>query len=159
MGKTGITKEFKEFIARGNVLDMAVGIVVGTSFGAIAQSLASDVLMPPIGVILGNVDFSNLFVVLKAGDPAPPYATLADAQAAGAVTLNYGAFANTVVSFLIIAVAVFLVVRTANRLRRQAPPEPTTATEKPCPYCTMSIPIGATRCPHCTSALQETVAG
>ncbi|HML95865.1 MAG TPA: large-conductance mechanosensitive channel protein MscL [Thermodesulfobacteriota bacterium] len=123
-------KEFREFAIKGNVVDMAVGIIIGTAFGTIVQSLVNDVIMPPIGLVLGNVDFSNLFVVLKEGVPPGPYAALADAQTAGAVTINYGAFINTVISFLIVAFAVFVLVKNINRLKRQseeappAPPEP-----------------------------------
>jgi large conductance mechanosensitive channel len=147
-------KEFKEFAVRGNVIDMAVGIMLGTAFGAIVKSLVSDVIMPPIGLALGNVDFANLFFLLKAGDPAGPYTSLADAQAAGAVTINYGVFVNTIISFIIIAFVVFLIIRYINQLKREEeapPPEPTT---KDCPYCLSSIPIKATRCPHCTSELE-----
>jgi large conductance mechanosensitive channel len=147
-------KEFKEFAVRGNVVDMAVGIILGTAFGAIVKSLVSDVIMPPIGLAMGNVDFANLFFLLKAGDPAGPYASLADAQAAGAVTINYGVFVNTIISFIIIAFVVFLLVRHINRLKREEevpPPEPTT---KDCPYCLSNIPIKATRCPQCTSELE-----
>ena len=146
-------KEFKEFVLRGNVLDMAVGIIIGAAFGTIVASLVNDVIMPPIGLLLGGVDFSNLFILLKAGSPAAPYASLADAQAAGAVTINYGVFINAVVSFLIVAFVIFLLIRTINRLRREEeapPPEPTT---KECPYCLSTIPIKATRCAHCTSEL------
>jgi large conductance mechanosensitive channel len=143
-------KEFKAFALRGNVLDLAVGIVIGAAFGTIVKSLVDDVIMPPIGLALGNVDFANLFALLKAGPKAPPpYASLADAQAAGAVTINYGQFVNNVVTFIIVAFAVFLVVRLANRLKPQdASGAPTT---KDCPYCRMAIPVGATRCPHCTT--------
>jgi large conductance mechanosensitive channel len=145
-------KEFKEFIMRGNVLDLAVGFIIGGAFGTIVKSLVDDVIMPPIGLALGNVDFSNLFVLLKEGGKAPPpYASLADAQAAGAVTLNYGVFFNSVIAFLIIALAVFLVVRVANRMRPPAKPPVTT---RDCPYCKMPIPVGATRCPECTSELK-----
>jgi large conductance mechanosensitive channel len=146
-------KEFKEFAIRGNVVDMAVGIIIGAAFGTIVKSLVSDIIMPPIGLLLGNVDFTNLFAVLKEGSAAGPYASLADAQKAGAVTINYGIFVNTIISFLIVAFAVFLLIRQINRLRRAEealPPEPTT---KDCPYCLSSIPIKATRCPHCTSEL------
>jgi large conductance mechanosensitive channel len=143
--------EFKKFIMRGNVLDLAVGIIIGVAFGAIVKSLVDDLIMPPMGLVLGNVDFSDLFVLLKEGAKAPaPYATVADAQAAGAVTLNYGLFINQVVSFLIVAFAVFLVVRLANRLQG---PAPAAVTTKDCPYCKTSIPLGALRCPHCTSEL------
>jgi large conductance mechanosensitive channel len=149
-------KEFKEFILRGNVLDMAVGIIIGAAFGTIVTSLVNDVIMPPIGLLLGGVDFSNLFVLLKAGSPVAPYASLADAQAAGAVTINYGVFINAVISFLIVAFVIFLLIRSINRLRREEeapPPEPTT---KECPYCLSTIPIKATRCAHCTSELPTT---
>ncbi|MGZ8429891.1 MAG: large conductance mechanosensitive channel protein MscL [Candidatus Deferrimicrobiaceae bacterium] len=144
-------KEFKEFAMRGNVIDMAVGIIIGAAFGTIVGTLVSDVLMPPIGLILGNVDFSNLFVVLKEGKTAGPYATIAAAKAAGAVTLNYGLFVNTVVNFLIVAFAIFFVVRGMNTLKKkEEAPQPTT---KECPHCLSTIPIKATRCGHCTSEL------
>ena len=150
-------KEFKEFALRGNVIDMAVGIIIGAAFGTIVTSLVNDVVMPPIGLLLGGVDFANLFILLESGSPAGPYASLADAQAAGAVTVNYGVFINAVVSFLIIAFVMFLLIRTINRMKREeeeAPPaEPTT---KECPYCLSTIPIKATRCPHCTSELPVT---
>lgn len=146
-------REFRDFAMRGNVVDMAVGILVGGAFGTIANSLVSDVLMPPIGLVLGGVDFSNLFVVLRQGAMPGPYVALSDAQAAGAVTINYGLFLNNVVSFLIVAFAAFLLVRGVNSLRREqeaAPPKP---TERECPYCRSTIAIAATRCPHCTSEL------
>ncbi len=145
-------KEFKEFILRGNVLDLAIAFIMGGAFGTIVKSLVDDVIMPPVGLALGNVDFSNLFVMLKEGaKAAPPYATLAEAKAAGAVTLNYGLFVNTIISFLIVALAVFLLVRMANRVMpRQAAP----VTTKDCPYCKMAIPAGAVRCPECTSELK-----
>ena len=123
-------KEFREFAMRGNVVDMAVGIIIGAAFGTIVKSLVSDVIMPPVGLALGDVDFSNLFSVLKEGTPAGPYAALADAQAAGAVTINYGLFINTIISFLIVAFAVFLLIRAINNMKRkeeeapEAPPEP-----------------------------------
>lgn len=146
-------KEFREFIMRGNVVDMAVGIVIGAAFGAIVKSLVSDLLMPPIGLLLGKVDFSNLFVLLKEGQVAGPYASLADAQKVGAVTVNYGLFINSLISFLIVAFAVFMVIRAINRMRRQeeAPAEPAT---KECPFCLSAVPVKAVRCPHCTSELQ-----
>jgi large conductance mechanosensitive channel len=146
-------KEFKEFAMRGNVLDLAVGIIIGGAFGTIVKSLVDDVIMPPIGLALGNVDFSDLFLLLKSGaKAAPPYSTLAEAQQAGAVTINYGLFINSVITFLIVAFAVFLLVRAANRLR---PPAPAAApATKDCPYCRMAIPVGATRCPQCTSELR-----
>jgi large conductance mechanosensitive channel len=146
-------KEFKAFAMRGNVLDLAVGIIIGAAFGTIVKSLVEDVIMPPIGLVLGNVDFSNLFVVLQEGAKAAgPYATLADAKAAGAVTVNLGLFLNSVLLFLITAFAVFLIVRAANRMK---PQEATAApSTKDCPYCRMPIPVGATRCPECTSELR-----
>ncbi len=147
-------EEFKKFVMRGNVVDMAVGIVIGASFGAIVKSFVADIIMPPIGLLLGGVDFTNLYVLLKAGDPAGPYASLADAHAAGAVTINYGLFTNTIVSFLIVAFVMFLVVRGINRLKQQEPP-PAEPTTKKCPYCLSTIPIKATRCPYCTSELPE----
>jgi large conductance mechanosensitive channel len=146
-------EEFKKFVLRGNVLDLAVGVIIGAAFGAIVTSLVNDIIMPPVGLLLGRVDFSNLFIVLKAGEVAGPYATLAAAQEAGAVTMNYGLFINAIISFLIVALAIFLIVRAANRLQREEeapPPEPTT---KECPYCATTIPIAATRCPNCTSEL------
>jgi large conductance mechanosensitive channel len=147
-------KEFKAFVMRGNVLDLAVGIIIGAAFGTVVKSLVDDVIMPPAGLALGNVDFANLFVVLKEGvKAAPPYASLADAKAAGAVTVNYGVFINNVVTFIIVAFAVFLVIRSANRLR---PPEAAAAPNtKDCPYCRMPIPAGASRCPECTSDLRS----
>ncbi len=148
-------KEFKAFAMRGNVLDLAVGIIIGGAFGTIVKSLVDDVLMPPIGLALGNVDFSDLFVLLKQGTKVPaPYATLAEAQAAGAVTVNYGLFVNSVITFLIIAFAVFLLVRAVNRMKpAEAAAAPST---RDCPYCRMAIPVGATRCPQCTSELRAT---
>lgn len=147
-------KEFREFALRGNVVDMAIGIVIGAAFGTIARSLVDDVLMPPVGLLLGEVDFADLFVVLKSGTAAsPPYASLTAAQEAGAVTINYGQFINSVVSFLIVAVAMFFVVRAMNRWQRQeaGPAEP---PARECPYCRKAIPAEATRCPHCTSQVE-----
>ncbi len=146
-------KEFKAFALRGNVLDLAVGIIIGGAFGTIVKSLVDDVIMPPIGLALGNADFADLFVLLQPGAKGqPPYASLADAQAAGAVTINYGQFINNVIAFIIVAFAVFLVVRSANRLKPQdAAAAPAT---KDCPYCRMAIPVAATRCPHCTTELR-----
>ncbi len=147
-------KEFKEFAVRGNVVDMATGIIIGGAFGTIVKSLVDDVIMPPIGLLLGGVDFSNLFIVLKDGATPGPYAALANAKAAGAVTINYGLFFNAMVSFLIVAFAVFILIKGVNTLRRKpdAAAEPTTT--KDCPYCASAIPIQAIRCPHCTSELQ-----
>jgi large conductance mechanosensitive channel len=147
-------KEFKEFAMRGNVVDMAVGIIIGAAFGTIVNSLVADILMPPIGMILGNVDFSNLFLVLKSGKVPGPYAALGDAKAAGAVTINYGVFANAVISFVIVAFAVFLLIRAINRLKRQEAAPPPAPTTKTCPYCVSMIAINATRCAHCTSELK-----
>lgn len=143
--------EFKTFIMRGNVMDMAVGIIIGAAFATIVASLVDDILMPPIGLLLGGVDFSNLFLTLKQGVPPGPYASLAAAQEAGAVTINYGVFINALVTFLIVALAVFLLVRWVNRLKG---PEPEAeVTTKSCPHCLMEIPLAATRCAHCTSEL------
>ena len=146
-------KEFKEFAMRGNVLDMAVGIIIGTAFGTIIKSLVSDIIMPPIGLLLGKVDFTNLFAVLKTGTKAAaPYTSLTEAQAAGAVTINYGMFINTIINFIIVALAIFMVIRSMNKFKKPEaiPAEPNT---KDCPYCLISVPIKATRCPHCTSEL------
>lgn len=146
-------KEFKEFALRGSVLDMAVGIIIGAAFGAIVNSLVVDVIMPPIGLLLGKVDFSNLFIVLKEGAQAGPYASLGAAKEAGAVTLNIGVFLNTIVSFLIIAFSLFLFIRQINRWRRQAEVEAPAPSTKNCPFCFSSIHPQATRCPYCTSNL------
>ncbi len=146
-------KEFKEFAARGNVVDMAVGIIIGGAFGTIVKSLVADVLMPPLGLLLGGVDFSNFFFVLKEGATAGPYATLAEAQAAGAVAVAYGIFVNAIISFLIVAFAVFLLVRGINRLKREKTEPLAEVTEKECPHCCSQVPVKATRCPHCTSQL------
>ena len=149
-------KEFKEFAMRGNVVDMAVGIIIGASFGTIVKSLVDDVIMPPIGLLLGNVDFSNLFLVIKNGATSAQYATVEAAQEAGAVTLNYGKFINNVISFIIVAFAVFLLVRFMNKLQhlRDKPEEPAPETTKDCPFCFSSIDIKAIRCPACTSELE-----
>jgi len=149
-------KEFKEFAMRGNVVDMAVGIIIGAAFGTIAKSLVADIIMPPVGLLLGNVDFASLFVVLKAGTVAGPYASLAAAQEAGAVTINYGVFINTVISFLIVAFAVFLLIRQINRLKREEAAPPAEPTTRDCPFCLSTIPIKATRCAHCTSEVATT---
>ncbi len=147
-------KEFKEFAMRGNVVDMAVGIIIGAAFGTIVKSLVADVIMPPIGLLLGNVDFANLFVVLKQGTTAGPYASLADAKAAGAVSLNYGTFINTIISFIIVAFAVFFLIRSINKLKRKEEAPPAEPTTKDCPFCFSKISIKATRCPECTSELR-----
>lgn len=152
----GMIKEFKEFAVKGNVVDMAVGIVIGAAFGTIVKSLVADIIMPPIGLLLGNVDFSNLFIVIKEGTAgAAAYATIADAQAAGAVTLNYGQFINTIISFLIVAFAIFMLIKAMNKAKRAEEPAPAAApTTKECPYCLSTIPIKAKRCPNCTSNLE-----
>ena len=147
-------KEFREFAMRGNVLDMAVGIIIGAAFGTIVNSLVQDMIMPPIGLLLGNVDFSNIFVVLKEGKVAGPYASVAAAKSAGAVTLNVGVFINTIISFLIVSFSVFLLIRTVNQLRRQQAAPPPVPTTKECIYCFSSISIKASRCPQCTSELK-----
>jgi large conductance mechanosensitive channel len=146
-------KEFREFAMRGNVVDMAVGIIIGAAFGGIVKSVVDDVIMPPIGLLLGNVDFSNLFITLKQGAAAGPYATLELARKAGAVTLNYGAFFNTIVSFVIVAFSVFLLVKGMNQLKRQQAAAPAAPTTKECPHCLSTIPIKAKKCAHCTSQL------
>jgi len=148
-----VFKEFKEFAMKGNVVDMAVGIIIGGAFGTIVKSLVDDVLMPPIGLLLGGVDFSNFFLVLKEGATAGPYAALADAKAAGAVTVSYGVFLNAVISFLIVAFAVFLLIRAINKMRKTAEAPPAAPTTKDCQFCASAIPIKATRCPNCTSQL------
>jgi len=150
-------KEFKEFAMRGNVVDMAVGIIIGAAFGTIVNSVVADIIMPPIGLLLGNIDFSNLFIVLKEGAKGPgPYESLATAKAAGAVSINYGFFINTVISFVIVAFAVFLLIRGVNQLKRQEAAPPSVPTTKECPYCFSTIAIKATRCGHCTSELKGT---
>lgn len=144
-------KEFKEFIMRGNVVDMAVGIIIGAAFVTIVKSLVDDVIMPPIGLLLGNIDFANLFAVLKDGKVPGPYETLALAKAAGAVTINYGVFINTVISFLVVAFCVFILIKNVNRLREPLPAEPDT---RECPYCLSAIPVKATKCAHCTAEIK-----
>lgn len=145
-------KDFKTFIMRGNVLDMAIGFIIGGAFGTIVKSLVDDVLMPPIGMLLGRVDFADRFILLKEGATVlPAGATLEQAKAAGAVTINYGLFINAVIAFLIVAFCVYLVVRAVNRMQGPAPAAiPTT---KDCPYCATAIPLAAKKCPNCTSAL------
>ena len=148
-------KEFKEFAMRGNVIDMAIGIIIGGAFGPIVGSMVSDILMPPVGLALGNVDFTNLFILIKEGSKAAaPYASLADAKAAGAVTINYGLFINSVVSFVIVAFCVFLLVKTMNRLKREEVPPPAEPTTRDCPFCLSAIPLKASRCPHCTAEVK-----
>jgi len=143
-------KDFKEFAMRGNVLDMAIGVIMGSAFGKIVSSLVSDVLMPPIGLLLGKVDFSNLFINLS----GTSYGSIAEAKAAGAATLNYGLFFNTIIDFLIVAFAIFLLVQQVNRWTQQ-PEAPAAPTTKPCPFCLSEIPIKASRCPQCTSELTQ----
>ncbi|MBP7528848.1 MAG: large-conductance mechanosensitive channel protein MscL [Syntrophorhabdaceae bacterium] len=145
-------KEFKEFIMRGNVVDMAVGIIIGAAFVTIVKSLVDDVIMPPIGLLLGNIDFTNLFAVLKDGKVPGPYETLALAKAAGAVTINYGVFINTIISFLVVAFCVFILIKNVNRLGKEPlPAEPDT---RECPYCLSAIPVKATKCAHCTAEIK-----
>ncbi len=146
-------KEFREFMAKGSVVDLAVGIIIGGAFATIVKSFVDDVLMPPIGLLLGGVDFSNFYLVLKQGVPPGPYPAVAAAKAAGAVTINYGVFLTAVISLLIVGFAVFLLVRAVNGMRREEPPAPAPSTTKECVYCTSAIPIKATRCPQCTSQL------
>jgi len=146
-------KEFREFAMRGNVVDMAVGIIIGAAFGAIVKSLVDDVIMPPIGLLLGSVDFSDLFITLKQGAATGPYATLELAKKTGAVTLSYGAFFNTIISFLIVAFSVFMLVKGMNELKRQQEAAPAAPTTKECPHCLSTIPIKAIKCAHCTSNL------
>lgn len=148
-------KEFKEFAMKGNMVDMAVGIIVGAAFGSIITSLVADIIMPPIGLLFGNVDFANLFILLKEGKVPGPYGSLAAAKAAGAVTLNIGVFVNTIISFLIIAFSIFFVIRNINKLKRQGEAPPAVPTTKECPHCLSVIPIKATRCAHCTAELKE----
>jgi large conductance mechanosensitive channel len=146
-GRRHMIKEFKEFVMKGNVLDMAVGIIIGAAFGKVVTSFVSDVLMPPIGLLLGKVDFSNLFINMS----GKTFESLAEAKKAGAATLNYGLFLNTTIDFLIVGFAVFLMVKQVNRLQRQAPPPAPNTRE--CPFCLTTIALKATRCPHCTSEL------
>ena len=151
-------KDFKSFIMRGNVVDLAVGIVIGVAFGAIIGSFVKDVIMPPIGLALGNVDFNNLLVVLKQGAVSGPYPSLAAAQAAGAVSINYGVFINTIINFIIIAVVIFFVVVrpiAKSHARQKAAEVVPAPSAKECPYCFTNIPIKATRCPNCTSELKS----
>ena len=151
-----ILEEYRKFAVRGNVVDMAVGIIIGAAFNGVVQSLVTDVLTPPLGLLMGDVDFTNLFVVLQEGTPPGSYATLEAAQSAGAVTLNLGVFVNSAISFLIVSFAVFVLVRYINRLREpDAAPEPAAPTVKKCPHCATDVPIAATRCPHCTSDLPD----
>ncbi len=146
-------QEFKTFAMRGNVVDMAVGIILGGAFGTIVKSLVDDVLMPPLGLMIGGVDFGNFFIVLKEGTVHGPYASLSSAKAAGAVTVNYGMFLNSLISFVIVAFAVFMLIRAINAMHLRAAEAPAPASAKDCPFCATSIPVKASRCPHCTSQL------
>jgi large conductance mechanosensitive channel len=154
-----VTKEFREFAVKGSVVDMAVGIIIGAAFGTIVRSLVDDLIMPPIGLALGGVAFQDFFWVLRDAAATGPYMTLEDARAAGAVTMNYGVFLSTLVSFLIVAGAVFMLIRSINRLRREEQVEPKAPTDQVCPFCATTIPIVAVRCPHCTSALEPVATG
>ena len=148
--------EFKAFVMRGNVMDLAVGVIIGAAFGAIVKSLVDDLIMPPLGLVTGGVDFSDKYLLLKDGaTAAAPYASLEAAKEAGAVTLNYGLFLNNILTFLIVALAIFVLVRAINRLYQQ--PAPATPDTKPCPYCTMTVSLQASRCPHCTSELSRAI--
>ena len=151
----GMIDEFKKFIMRGNVIDMAVGIIIGGAFTKIVNSMVADVLMPPLGLLLGKVDFSNWFIVIKNGtNGAAHYATMAEAQAAGATTLNLGLFLNAVISFLIVAFCVFLLIKGINKLNAKKEEAPAPVTTKKCPFCCSEIPLEAKKCPHCTSELK-----
>ncbi len=145
-------KEFRDFIARGNVLDLAVAVIMGGAFGAVVNSLVNDIIMPPLGLALGRVNFSDLFINLT---PDKPATSVSAAKAAGAATINYGLFINTVITFLIVSIVIFFIVRAANRIKRK--PEPAQPTDKTCPYCKSKIAIDATRCPYCTSDLTAPV--
>ncbi len=154
-------KDFRAFITRGNAIDMSVGVIIGAAFGPIINSLVKDIIMPPIGLLLGKIDFANLLVALKQGDPPGPYSSLTAAQTAGAVSINYGTFVNTIINFIIVAAAVFFfVVRPIARMdarakARQPAPAPAAPTTKECPFCSTGIPIKATRCPNCTSEIKN----
>ena len=151
----GMVKEFKEFAVKGNVVDMAVGIIIGGAFGTVVKSFVDDVMMPPIGLAVGDIDFQNIMVVLKQGAVPGPYETLAAANEAGAVTLNLGMFINAAVSFLIVAFAVFMLVKSINKMKRaEEAPAPAAPTNKDCPFCASAIPLAAKRCPLCTSQLE-----
>ncbi len=143
-------KEFKEFVMKGNVIDLAVAVIIGAAFGRIITSLVNDIIMPPLGLLLGKVNFTDLFISLN----GTKYATLADAQAAGAATINYGVFINTIIDFILVALVIFLIIRSINRMKRAPAPAPVAPTTKECPYCFTQIPIPATRCPNCTSELR-----
>ena len=147
-------KEFKEFAIKGNAIDLAVGVIIGAAFGSIITSLVKDILMPPIGLITGGLDFSNKFLILKDAPGGGVFATSADAVMAGAITWNYGNFITLIINFLIVALCIFLMIRALNKMKR---PSPSAApVSKDCPHCAMTIPIKATRCPHCTSEMSGT---
>jgi large conductance mechanosensitive channel len=151
---SGMWKEFKEFAAKGNAIDLAVGVIIGAAFGGIVSSLVKDILMPPIGLLTGGLDFSNKFVVLKPGaDGMTNFATPADAVAHKAITWNYGNFITLIINFVIVAFCIFLVVKAVNRMKRASPNAK--PVSKDCPACAMTIPIKATRCPHCTMQLSQ----
>lgn len=149
-------KEFREFALRGNVMDMAVGIIIGAAFTSIVNSLVNDIIMPPLGLLLGGVDFSNFYLTIKPGTPAGPYTALTDAQSAGAVTVNYGLFINAIISFTLVALAMFFLIRAINKVQDGKPEEEPASepTTKDCPFCLATIPLQATRCPQCTSHLE-----
>lgn len=147
-------KEFKEFAMKGNVVDLAVGLVLGAAFGAIVKSLVDDIIMPPIGLLLGKVDFSNLFVVIREGTTPPPYNTVSLAREAGAVTLNIGVFINVIISFVIVAFAMFMIIKAMNRMKKEPPKPEAVPTTKECPFCLSTVPLKATKCPFCTSDLK-----
>jgi large conductance mechanosensitive channel len=149
-------KEFRQFILRSNVLDLAIAVIIGVAFGAIVKSLVDDIIMPPVGLLLGNVDFTDLFVVLKEGTIPGPYATLAAAKEVAAVTWRYGVFVNALINFLIIVLAMFLIIKLAIRMMRKEAAQPAPSpTSKECPSCFMQAPLRATRCPHCTSEIRD----
>lgn len=146
--------EFKKFVMRGSVIDMAVGIIIGGAFTKIVNSMVADVMMPPLGLLIGKVDFSNWFVVIKQGTTAGPYATIAEAQAAGATTMNLGLFLNAIISFIIVAFCIFLLIKAINKLNSPKEQAPIPVSTKKCPYCCSEIALEATRCPHCTSEIK-----
>ncbi|WP_428050640.1 large conductance mechanosensitive channel protein MscL [Candidatus Avelusimicrobium caledoniensis] len=146
--------EFKKFVMRGSVIDMAVGIIIGGAFTKIVNSMVADVMMPPLGLLIGKVDFSNWFVVIKQGTTAGPYATIAEAQSAGATTMNLGLFLNAIISFVIVAFCIFLLIKAINKLNSPKEQAPIPVSTKKCPYCCSEIALEATRCPHCTSEIK-----
>ncbi|MEJ2412510.1 MAG: large conductance mechanosensitive channel protein MscL [Anaerolineales bacterium] len=149
-------KEFRKFALKGNAIDMAVGIIIGAAFSTIVNSLVNDIIMPPFGWLLGGVDFENFYLTIEPGSPAGPYSSLADAQAAGAVTVNYGVFINSLITFLIVSLAMFFLIRAINRLQtKNEAGQESEPTSKKCPFCYEDIPLQASRCPHCTSHLER----